>query len=173
MVEVDLNMQADVEQKPDLGRIKEVVREAGEKGVHRGMVRFQNGAATIIRAERFATGHLAQSLHNETMADGNTITGTMQPEAPYAPFVELDTRPHIAPMAAFLPWATVKGFRATGQSFRRGTPEHNGLAIAGWLAVKHRGTKGIHYMKRSFDANHDEAVNDVKQAIQGAIGGAS
>ncbi|GMA49322.1 hypothetical protein GCM10025857_06790 [Alicyclobacillus contaminans] len=159
-----------VEHMPDLQAVARAVVDAGAKGLRTGLHIMQAEAARIMRAERYATGHLAQSLNvNVLPPDGGNITGTLSAEAPYAPFVEYDTRPHIAPLGAFDSWATVKGFRATGVSLRRGTPLHSQLVIRGWLAVRKRGTKGIHFMRRAYLAKSQEAVQIVKQRIQEAL----
>lgn len=159
-----------VEQLPNLDEVAREVVDAAVTGVKRGLVLMQGEAARIVRAERFATGHLIQSLHTEIMPpEGGNIVGTLSAEAPYAPFVEYDTRPHIAPLSAFDAWATAKGFRATGKSSKRGTKKHSALARAGWVAVKKRGTKGIHFMQRTYEGKIEEAKAQVDKAVKGAL----
>lgn len=156
--------------KPDLNGIARVAVEGGVKGIRQGLNIMQRDAATTIRSKRFATGHLAQTLHSEVLPpDGDNIVGTLGAEAPYAPFVEWDTRPHIAPIGAFNGWATAKGFRSTGRSFARGTAQHSNLAKAGWLAVKVKGTKGIHFMKHAYEQKGTEAQLKATEKIKGAI----
>lgn len=163
-------MSLEMEQKPDLEGLKKAVKDAGHKGIRQGLSIEQDAAVRSVRAQRFATGHLAQSIQVKNVVDdGDTISGSMGPEAPYAPFVEYDTRPHIAPMGVFDSWAAVKGFRATGTSFKRGTPKHSALATAGWLAVKIKGTKGIHFMQHAYEDHGTEAEEKAVEVVKGAI----
>lgn len=163
-------MEVRIKKLPNFKAVVRDVVNAGKNGVYAGMFMIQREAATIVRAERYATGHLARSIQvSGPFRRGDNIEGKVYPDAPYAPFVEYDTRPHVAPMEPFRIWATVKGFRATGRSFRRGTRRHTNLAIAGWLAVKHRGTKGIHFMRRAREARGEEAKRTVIRYLKGAI----
>ncbi|MCO7177018.1 hypothetical protein ACFP7A_01220 [Sporolactobacillus kofuensis] len=156
--------------KPDFNGLARAAIEGGVKGVRQGLNILQRDAAETIRTKRFATGQLAQSLHSEVLPpDGDNIMGVMGAEAPYAPFVEYDTRPHIAPIGAFNGWATVKGFRSTGRSFVRGSVAHSSLAKAGWIAVKTKGTKGIHFMKHAYEEKGNEAQMKVAEKVKGEI----
>lgn len=159
-----------VAELPDLHRVAEDVVDAAAKGVMAGAHVIAAEAQRIVREERFATGHLMQSIHpSGPFRDGGNIVATVSADAPYAPFVEYDTRPHVAPFAPFVGWATTKGFRMTGRSFKRGTAANYNLARAGWLAVKKRGTKGIHFMRRAYEAKNEEAKQLIIRYVREAL----
>jgi hypothetical protein len=158
-------MQIELEQEPDFDGLKDKTISAGKQGVRRGLIRMQNEAAQEIREKRFNTGHLVQSLHHDIDDSGTVITGHMAPEAPYAPFVEFDTRPHIAPFAPFITWAVTKGFRGTGKSFSRGSANNLAVARAGWVGVRKHGTKGIHFMENAYDLEKEAAKEDVSTKV--------
>lgn len=163
-------MSWEIEHQPDLGGLKDAVRNAARRGVRQGLSIMQSSAVKSVRAQRMATGQLAQSIQvKHVTGAGDTITGEVSPGVSYAPYVEWDTRPHVAPMGAFDSWATVKGFRATGRSFKRGTPKHSALATAGWLAVKTKGTKGIHFMRHAYEDHGAEAQARTAEQVKGAI----
>jgi hypothetical protein len=162
--------QVRVVELPNLHAVARDVLAAGAKGVIAGAHVIAAEAQRIVREERFATGHLMQSIHpSGPFRDGGNIVATVSADAPYAPFVEYDTRPHVAPFAPFVGWATTKGFRMTGRSFKRSSKANTNLARAGWLAVKKRGTKGIHFMRRAFEAKHDQAKQLIIRYVREAL----
>lgn len=159
-----------VVQMPDLDAVARAAVKAAVRGVEDGLKLMQNEAAQILRRERHATGHLSQSLHTEILPQQNgRIMGMMGPSEPYGPWVEYDTRPHVAPFAPFLPWATRKGWNATGKSWRSGSKEQLEVARSGWLAVKRRGTKGIHYLRRAFQRHESDVARLVQQYVGEAV----
>lgn len=163
-------MSLEIEHKPDLEGLKQAVRDAAPKAIRQGLGIMQSAAVKSVRAQRMATGQLAQSIQVKNVVDdGDQVSGELSPGVPYALYVEKDTRPHVAPIAPFYPWATVKGFRSTGQSFRSGTPNHTDLARAGWVHVKVKGTKGIHFMQHAYEDHGEEAQDKAAEVVKGAI----
>jgi len=164
-----------VAQLPDLTKVKDVAMDAGARGIAAGCHVFQREAVFIIHAERrVATGTLARSISvtNPPLRADNQIIGTVfadAQKAPYAPFVEYDTRPHVAPFKPFVDWAVSKGNREFDVPVRRGSKRHMDLARAGWLAVKKRGTKGIHFMRRAYEAKNEEAKELIIRYVREAL----
>lgn len=163
-------MRMRVARLPNLDAVARAAVDGAARGMKRGLLAIQGEAQRIVHEERYATGHLAQAFHTALLPPENgRLVGTLANVAPYAPFVEYDTRPHVAPIEPFLRWATTKGFRATGRSFWAGSSSQRRLGIIGWLAVKRRGTKGIRFMKRAYDAKHGEARDQIFAAIREAL----
>lgn len=159
-----------VTQMPDLDAVARAAIDGAVLGMREGLEIIRAEAAMIVHAERYATGHLQQSLHAEVLPpQGSSLEGTVGSSAPYAPFVEYDTRPHVAPFAPFLPWATVKGFRGTGRSFVAGSAPQARLARIGWLGVKLHGTKGIHFLERALDSKGGPARDRIFARIREAV----
>jgi hypothetical protein len=139
-----------------------MVRGAG-KGLLRAALLMQNEAVRIIRAERMATGQLSQSIHSELLPpQGTQLTAMVVAGQPYGPFVEVDTRPHVAPFAAFMPWAVAKVGRGA-----EGPPEV--LARRAWAAVAAHGTKGIHFFERSYQMHRAQVPALVRDGMKEAL----
>ena len=176
-----------VEESPDLRALARLILAGGLKGLRQGAEMVRSSAVELVFTERRATGHLAQSIYSEVLPpEGDVLQAIAAPAAPYAPFVEWDTRPHNAPPEPLLLWAAVKG--GAGVSIEAEPPfwvkhwfmENGGaaypeevvnLAAWAWLGIREHGTKGIHFMSRAYEDNLERAVEAIERGVQEAIAG--
>jgi hypothetical protein len=95
------------------------------------------------------TGRLRASITPAVRVRGNTVEGVVGSNVKYAPFVELNTRPHWPPLAALEVWA------------RR----HHTTAYVVARAIARRGTYGKHYLERAFKDNAERIYSRLATAV--------
>lgn len=157
-------------QLPDLHSVAKAVVDAAAKGAFRGGLMIEGRAKEIVREERFATGRLMQSISTKMLPpDEGRIVVVVGSHEPYAPFVEYDTRPHTPPIEPLLRWATTKGYRTTGRSYRSGSEAQKRLAWIAWAAIRRRGTKGIHFLARAAQEKKQEVIEHVNRSVREAV----
>ena len=88
------------------------------------------------------TGKLQASILPEIRATQNEVMGVVGSNVKYAPYVELDTRPHWPPIAALEVWAARHGRSA--------------FYVARLISIK--GTKGKHMLENAFK-DSEGAIN--------------
>jgi hypothetical protein len=95
------------------------------------------------------TGVLRASITPEVRQQGNKTLGVVGSNLVYAPFVELDTRPHWPPLAALELWAQ----------------RHGTTAYIVARAISRTGTKGKKYLQKALLDNEQE----IRDAIAGGL----
>lgn len=95
------------------------------------------------------TGILRASITPEVTVQGRQVVGIVGSNKQYAPYVELDTRPHWVPKGVLAVWA------------RR---HHVTESIVRWGIARH-GTKGKHYLERAFTENETKIKARLERAV--------
>jgi hypothetical protein len=97
-----------------------------------------------------ARGNLAGSINSQVTSDDNSVTGVVGTNAPYAPWVELDCRPHWPPLAPLIEWARdshLAGVYSIRTQRRLGSQadqarQNRALARAVQVKISREGTRG-------------------------------
>jgi hypothetical protein len=93
-----------------------------------------------------ATGRYAKSLDRQVIVRGREVRGQIIARAPYAEYVEYDTRPHWPPFEPIYDWVQAKGLGAG--------KEQRSIAYLVCRAIARRGTRGQHVLERSMERYH-------------------
>lgn len=104
------------------------------------------------------TGAFRSSIAHEVRGTGRSMQGVVGSPVSYAPFVELDTRPHYPPYEPIAYWLRRK-FRLSG-AFLRAATRYMQRRIARY------GTRGKHVFEETFDESQAD-ISDVWGATWG------
>lgn len=125
---------------------------------------MRHASLFVLRdAKRFApanTGHLRASITSEIRAGAKTTEGIVGSPLEYAPFMEVDCRPHWPPTAPIRYWVMRK-FQLRGKMLES-------VTFLVRRKIARYGTKGRHYLQRAFEENAERVHRIIGQAV-GAI----
>jgi hypothetical protein len=148
-------MSADMADSPieisgQIEGLDEIVRKfrAAPEAFERYMRRFLQQAVLLIERQvklktPINTGALRSSIGHEIRGLGAQMEGVVGTSKEYAPFVELDTRPHWPPAAPIQYWAQRK-LKLAGADLARAT-----FYVRSKIALV--GTRGKHMFQQAFD----------------------
>lgn len=159
---MSIQMSADFE---DLDKLEKRFRDAPDK-FNEAMKEFLNGGVLIVerRVKELTpvnTGTLRSSIGHEIRGNGAEMQGIVGTAQKYAPFVELDTKPHWPPFRPISFWVKRK-LGVSGQALYAVT---RGVQ----RKIARRGTKGAHMFERAFNETQDEIKNLWDEVWQRAI----
>ncbi len=140
------------------------------------------GDAKRLAGDRVDTGRFLTSITPHVAETVGGIRGTVGSNLVYAPFVELDTRPHWPPISAILAWVQRKGLAKVGSGShsittrkrisRRTILQGEERRIAYLIArrISRKGTKGIHALENALKKNESRIYQMILSGVDKALG---
>lgn len=115
-----------------------------ERDAKRGLVGYQSPTVGGVN-----TGIYRASITPEIKVEGTTVLGITGSNVEYAPYVEMDTRPHWPPPGVLDLWAQ----------------RHHANAFLVARAISRRGTYGKHSLQNAFDKNSPKVHALIEHAV--------
>ena len=137
----------------------------------------------VVERTPTAWGNLAASITHQVQVSGGVVTGEVGTnaggkKAPYALWVEEDTRPHMPPLEPLIAWVRKKGLsgayslktrRRLGSKTTQAEQDKS-MAYMIALKIKHHGTKGRHMFREGLTATRPEIQRIFNEAIDDLVG---